>query len=220
MVRCTAGLRCCGYARAVSIVGGTAQDRFRSMVRTELAPELRRLGFRGSGAQFELPSATHWLLLGLQRSTSSTADEVRFTVNLSAVDRQAWDTKRETEKWMGVRPSANVLGPVTASKRLGILVWGTDTWFTVQPNRSTKDVARGSWTPLETRASPGYGPRSLPMSPARKPLHHCATFVCVSRTSYETGNRCQATTRIHGLIRSPIQRRVPRRSPWHGIRTN
>ncbi|XAS72002.1 DUF4304 domain-containing protein [Micrococcaceae bacterium Sec5.1] len=125
----------------MSIVGGTAQDHFRSMVRTELAPELRRLGFRGSGAQFELPSASHWLLLGIQRSTSSTADEVRFTVNLSAVDRQAWITKRETEKWMGVRPSANVLGPVTTSMRLGVLIWGTDTWFAIQPNRSTKDVA-------------------------------------------------------------------------------
>lgn len=111
------------------------------MVSTELAPELRRLGFLGSGTQYELPSATHWLLVGLQRSTSSTADEVRFTVNLSAVDREAWATKRETEKWMGMRPSATVLGPVTTSKRLGTLVWGADTWFAVRPHRSTKEVA-------------------------------------------------------------------------------
>ncbi|WP_372489800.1 DUF4304 domain-containing protein [Arthrobacter rhizosphaerae] len=111
------------------------------MVSTELASELRRLGFRGSGVRYELPSATHWLLMGLQRSTSSTADEVRFTVNLSAVDRQAWATKRETEKWMGMRPSANVLGPVTTSKRLGKLVWGADTWFAVRPHSSTKEVA-------------------------------------------------------------------------------
>lgn len=111
------------------------------MVSAELAPELRRLGFRGSGTQFELPSATHWLLLGFQKSTSSTADEVRFTVNLSAVDRQAWATKRETETWMRVRPSANISGPVTTSQRLGILVGGTDTWFSIWPHRSTEVVA-------------------------------------------------------------------------------
>lgn len=124
----------------MSEAGTTAQDHFRSMVKEELAPQLRRMGFRGSGARFELPSDTHWLLLGLQKSTSSTADEVRFTVNLSAVDRQAWAAKYETDAWIGEKPSANVRGPLTTWQRLGILVSGTDTWLSVRANGPTAEV--------------------------------------------------------------------------------
>ncbi len=110
------------------------------MVKEELAPQLRRLGFRGSGSRFELPSDTYWLLLGLQKSTSSTADEVRFTVNLSAVDRQAWAAKYQTDAWIGEKPSANLRGPLTAWQRLGILVSGTDTWLSVRANGPTVEV--------------------------------------------------------------------------------
>lgn len=91
-------------------------------------------------------------------------------MNLSAVDRQAWATKRETEKWMGMRPSANVLGPVTTSERLGTLAWGADTWFAVRPHRSTKEVASKLLDAIRDEGISWLRAQEFPISPARKPI--------------------------------------------------
>jgi Domain of unknown function (DUF4304) len=48
------------------------------------------MGFKGSGQSFTLPSKTHWVLLGFQKSMTSNAKAVRFTVNLTAASKQAW----------------------------------------------------------------------------------------------------------------------------------
>src|SRR5439155_1336209 len=56
----------------------TAQEAFTMMVKDEIAPALRELGFKGSGQRFTLPSETHWALLGLQKFTWSDRDRVDF----------------------------------------------------------------------------------------------------------------------------------------------
>jgi hypothetical protein len=40
----------------------TALDIFWVMIREKIAPELRRMGFEGSGQSFTLPSETYWVL--------------------------------------------------------------------------------------------------------------------------------------------------------------
>jgi hypothetical protein len=44
--------------------GTSAQDRYALLVREGFAPELRRLGFAGSGAKFTLADSEHWVILG------------------------------------------------------------------------------------------------------------------------------------------------------------
>jgi hypothetical protein len=87
---------------------GAAQESFKTMLRERVAPALRELGFRGSGQRFVLPSATHWAILGFQRSSESDASRVSFTVNLTVVERAAWETRRVEHPWIGRHPSANV----------------------------------------------------------------------------------------------------------------
>ena len=65
----------------------TAQEAFVKMMKEEIAPALRRLGFKGSGQRYELPSPTHWALLGFQKSAYSDSPEVRFTVNVTIAGR-------------------------------------------------------------------------------------------------------------------------------------
>jgi hypothetical protein len=92
----------------------TALDIFRLMMREEIAPGIRRMGFKGSGQSFILPSETHWVLLGFQKSTTSNANAVRFTVNVTAASRRAWTQARSEHSYLGERRARTSL---TATSR-------------------------------------------------------------------------------------------------------
>jgi uncharacterized protein DUF4304 len=121
----------------------TALDAFRTMMRDEIGPALRRLGFRGSGRSFVMPSDTHWVLLGFQKSRTSAAGEVRFTVNVTAASRRAWDERRARLDYLPERPSANTFyGPEIWRRRIGLLLPdATDRWWTLRPDEPTASVA-------------------------------------------------------------------------------
>ena len=56
--------------------------------------------------------------MGFQRSADSSRDQVRFTVNLSVIDRIEWDVPVVTKPWMGKKPSSIIrYGP-----------WAQQTW--------------------------------------------------------------------------------------------
>jgi len=111
----------------------TAQQAFAMMTKNEIAPRLRKLGFKGSGQKFRLPSATHLLSLDFQRSAWNDILEVRFTVNLSAVLIESVSGESETP------PSPRRLYP--HDERLGFLARGRDQWWVVSADRPTLSVA-------------------------------------------------------------------------------
>jgi hypothetical protein len=120
----------------------TAQDAFRAMVKDQLAPAFRDRGLRGSGARYELPSDTHWLLVGLQKSMGSTADAVHFVVNVSAVGKAAWTRHRVGRSFLGEKPTGNAQGPGTDMARLGVLAFGVDKWWVVRATEPATEVVR------------------------------------------------------------------------------
>jgi hypothetical protein len=90
----------------------TAQQAFARMLKEEIAPALRRLGFRGSGQRFELRSETHWAVIGFQKFTWSDQDNVEFTLNLTVVGRDQWARAREERPHLPAKPSGNVFANV------------------------------------------------------------------------------------------------------------
>jgi hypothetical protein len=122
---------------------GSALDRFRTMMREHVAPELRRMGFRGSGQSFTLPSEDHWVLLGFQKSRSSSAEAVRFTVNTMVVSKLEWAQARERASYLPERPTANTsYGTLTWWKRIGrLLPDGRDRWWTLSGDSAMASVA-------------------------------------------------------------------------------
>ena len=56
----------------------TAQESYRQMIKAQLAPGLRSLGFTGSGRTYDLGWAEHWAMLGLQASQWSDREELTF----------------------------------------------------------------------------------------------------------------------------------------------
>lgn len=119
-----------------------AQARFKTWTKGALAPGLRKLGFTGSGQTFTLPDSECWALLGVQKSSSSTADHVKFTLNLSVVNRELWSELREWEHyWLAARPTANATGPGQTGGRIGsLLPAGIDTWWSITDRSTTTEL--------------------------------------------------------------------------------
>jgi hypothetical protein len=121
----------------------TAQEAFKQMLREHVSPALRADGLKGSGGTYSLPSTTHWVLLGFQRSTSSDASAVKFTVNCKVVDRQVWEQMRQAVYYLSEKPSPNVgSGSFEWDKRLGVLMpQQEDRWWWLRPDDDLQAVA-------------------------------------------------------------------------------
>jgi hypothetical protein len=77
------------------------------MLRSEVAPRLRALGFKGSGQVYTLPDEDAWVLVGFQKFTRSTADHVDFTINVTVASKAAW-SEMGRERNLPEKPSANI----------------------------------------------------------------------------------------------------------------
>jgi len=104
------------------------------MINTHISPAVRQLGLKGSGGRYAVPSATHWMLVGFQKSAYSDQQSIRFTVNLLVVRRDVWAQQVAERPYLGVRPSASThYGFWAPSARLSMLRAGVDQWWTLEP---------------------------------------------------------------------------------------
>jgi hypothetical protein len=112
------------------------------MMRDHVAPALRALGFKGTGQVFSLPIDTHYAMLGFQKSRSSSAAEVLFTVNVLVVSKESWKLARED--WsIPQRPSPNASwGELAWSRRIGsLLPERQDRWWRLSSSSSAEGVS-------------------------------------------------------------------------------
>ena len=164
----------------------TALDIFRLVMREQIAPDLRRMGFKGSDQLFTLPSKTHWVQLGFQKSMASNAKAVRFTVNLTTASKRAWVEARREHSYLGERPGANIsYGDLAWQRRIGqLLPDGRDKWWTVTTRASVGSVRvevldairtyalpaiERSWSSTVARADSGRDVRSRKVTGVKRP---------------------------------------------------
>jgi hypothetical protein len=134
----------------------TAQETFKRMIREQVAPRLRALGFKGSGQRFALASDSHWALLGFQRSAWGDSNKGSFTINLTVVSKEAWEASRTDRPYRGSAPQANASEGVPAwEERIGMLTpENLDLWWEVRAGESTERVADGVLRVVEDYALP------------------------------------------------------------------
>ena len=115
----------------------TAQSVYAELMKQRFAPFLREAGLRGSGGRFELASEARWLLLGFQKSAHSDRDHVRFTVNLLAICREEWESKRAAKPYLGSKPRPSThYGNWAEHARIGQLTpAGEDKWWSLRPGQ-------------------------------------------------------------------------------------
>src|SRR5437867_2118797 len=121
----------------------TAQHAYTAMHRTQIAPQLRELGFKGSAGSYVLPDDDWWQVVAFQKDRYSSQDWVRFTVNLARVAKDEW--ARETAR--SARPRRHPGGAVEMigyHVRLGSVMppRGEDRWWEIVTGRPTDSAAR------------------------------------------------------------------------------
>jgi hypothetical protein len=136
--------------------GPTPQDQYAALMKSVFAPALREAGLKGSNGRFELPSTEYWAQLGFQKSTYSDRQEVRFTVNLSVIERERWEQEVAARTHLGRRPTPSLTyGSFQAAARLGQLVTGgEDLWWHLVRGEDSSEVARSVRDALVNLAVP------------------------------------------------------------------
>ena len=106
------------------------------MLRDELAPRLRRFGFKGSGQAFSLPADSHWIHVGFQKATWSNSDSVSFTANVTVASKAEWERMRQERTYLPAKPAPNTFyGSFVWQKRIGqLLPGGQDQWWELAPD--------------------------------------------------------------------------------------
>lgn len=150
-----------GGSRDTAPVSETAQDLFREMLRTEIGPLLRDLGFVGSRQAFRLPTPSGYALLGFQKSTTSTRESVKFTVNLRVYTEDEWDYVGSP----GTEPSPNMGYLAGWEERIGnVLPARADRWWTL--TTTTRDaVVADLRSALQEHAVPALKERAASLLP-------------------------------------------------------
>ncbi|WP_199516855.1 hypothetical protein [Nucisporomicrobium flavum] len=113
-------------------IGPSARDGYVSMMRTTVVPELRRLGFTGSGRRLTLQTPRHLGTIAFRQSQGNTWMGVKFTADVSEASSSSGWTAR--------------LGSISHH--------GCDHWWTVWAGFPSDDVAADLITAIRDHAVP------------------------------------------------------------------
>jgi len=119
--------------RATSENDPTPQVVYADLMKSTFAPSLRAAGLKGSGGRFELASEKYWAQLGFQKSAFSDSSALKFTVNLSVIDREIWAEHAAAKSHLGTKPSPSIdYGSWAEQVRIGHLMpSGEDLWWSL-----------------------------------------------------------------------------------------
>jgi hypothetical protein len=138
----------------------TAQDAFKEMLRSAIAPALRAHGFKGSGQTFELADERFWALLGFQKSRGSDRSMVKFTVNLCVIDKAKYSKAQEKASFLPAKPTPNMRGGPGWWKRIGeVFPQRHDLWWTLRDGDATPAHAQQVLLAIEGHGLPAMRAR-------------------------------------------------------------
>jgi hypothetical protein len=147
----------------------TAQEAFRGMLRDLIAPALREMGLKGSGQHYRLDLPEYWVQIGFQKSRSSTADQIKFTVNLSVINKEEWADVRARRSWLPERPSPNEHPPIARSPRSwadrigAVIPPHQDVWWQLHVSEPVDRVADEVISAIREYALPEMKNRATPL---------------------------------------------------------
>ncbi|MCG8485348.1 MAG: DUF4304 domain-containing protein [Clostridia bacterium] len=109
----------------------TIQEEYKDILKEEIAPRLRAIGFKGSGQNYSIPSESHWAFVGFQKSMRSNSEQIIFTINIFVISKEKWAKTREISSHLPEKPSSKTNLVTGWSKRIGeLLPKAEDHWWT------------------------------------------------------------------------------------------
>lgn len=125
---------------------GRASQTFTDFMRDDIAPGLRELGFKGSGKRFYLPDTDHYAVVSFHTNKTVFPDRVKFTLNVSIVDKASWERARAVSPALPQQPSAVAsygLDDGVWWQPVGMFVGGHERWWTLDAAGTRREfVAR------------------------------------------------------------------------------
>jgi hypothetical protein len=109
-----------------------------------IGPRLRELGFRGSGGVYTRPDSRNFVRIGFQKSVYGTKQQVKFTLNVSVINKAQWEAARAEQDHLPVEPSANTFyGGAFWQQRISELMPRQDRerWWELSPTSDIEAVA-------------------------------------------------------------------------------
>ncbi len=107
---------------AITVARVTGREKYDRMIRDEVGPWLRELGFKKRRNRFRRADNNGWHVVDFQASQWGTRDDVRFTINL----------------WVGVTELAEADADSQVQQRIGALLpGGEDHWWSLNANSDT-----------------------------------------------------------------------------------
>lgn len=120
-----------------------AKELLKLTVRDLVAPELRSLGFKGSGFKFRLPSDNgDHALLGFQSWPYNRPDLARFTANASFYGAAEWHAARDENPALPETPLPSMNYLVGWEERVGYLLrpYPHDHWWAVRQDAEEAEL--------------------------------------------------------------------------------
>lgn len=133
-----------------------AVDAYNAMLKDVIGSRLRELGFHGSAGVYTRPDPTHFIRIGFQKSVYGSRQHVKFTLNISAINKAGWERTRAEKGYLPKEPSASrYYGHEHWQRRIGQLMpQGSEPWWELTPNADMTAVARDVLSAIETHALP------------------------------------------------------------------
>ena len=146
-----------------------AQDWFRFMVETSLAPGLRALGFFGTGSRFKLEGEDCRGELALEQTRSFSSRTVRFTLLVGVVARDEWSAQLRVRPYY---PTSEITRTERTSwqEPIGKLVTVGgfpvgDLWWELEVGKPFKGMANEIISTVREFALPAIEDRMHPPAP-------------------------------------------------------
>jgi hypothetical protein len=123
---------------------GDGIEAYKIMLKDYIGPRLRELGFRGSAGVYTRPDPDHFIRLGFQKSVYGSRQHVKFTLNVSAINKAGWEEARAKKGHLPEEPSASTFyGSKHWQRRIGQLMPQQDRepWWELAPGADVAIVA-------------------------------------------------------------------------------
>ena len=131
------------------------QETFKISIKEKIAPNLRKIGFKGSRQNFYIPSESHWEMLSFQKSMYSDSTELLFTINLYVVKKDEWEKTRSSKSYFPVKPTATTSWGIGLHKRIGHLMPAKkDYWWNINSKTNLDKLAKEVLEAVENYALP------------------------------------------------------------------
>jgi hypothetical protein len=119
----------------------TAQISFKNMMKEVVAPALRKMGFKGSGQNYWVPSDSCWAAIGFQKSMSSDSSSIRFTINITVIEKEVWSEIFRKSPYYGKKPSPNTSYGIEWQQRVGFLMpQNQDYWWSLREGQDIESL--------------------------------------------------------------------------------